>query len=194
MFRAPDLIDDMVSFDLAAALRGGLLERRAVWVDGIRVSLDEQDGIILRDRSGEECRLALERTANPLGVGNLWLACPTCGRRCRKVFAKARDWVCRRCSGGIYATTRMKTTDRLERRLERLKAKVQRQATGKARHEHRAPVCQGLDPTALSPRAIWGRRDTTENSLCRGGGSIVTSKAILVHQPCKSFPAAKMGL
>src|SRR5690242_14088040 len=52
----------------------------------------------------------------------------------------------------------------------------------------------GLDPTALSPRAIWGRRDTTENPLCQGGGSIVTSKAILVHQPCKSFPAAKMGL
>ena len=53
-----------------------------------------------------------------------WLICPGCRRGCRVVYSFTRLWKCRRCHGLRYSSQYEDETDRVERQIWRLLAKL----------------------------------------------------------------------
>jgi hypothetical protein len=66
----------------------------------------------------------LQWTPCPLGGQRPWFLCPTCRRRCAKLYIGEGQSLCRKCRGLSYDSQRENRQARSERRINKIRTKL----------------------------------------------------------------------
>jgi hypothetical protein len=66
----------------------------------------------------------LETTPCTLGGSRPWFCCPTCSKRVAVLYGKGRLFACRHCKGLAYASQRESSSDRANRRVDRIRKQL----------------------------------------------------------------------
>lgn len=143
-WKTKDTVEESRSLDVRRWQRDGLLtpgnafswqwSRRGQVVADIRVRV-ESGRVFLnysyRRNGGEweslDYPVALEKTACHYGGGRYWFRCPAagCGRRVALLYGTGRYFACRHCYQLAYASQREARHNRLARRADKLRARLQ---------------------------------------------------------------------
>jgi hypothetical protein len=70
-----------------------------------------------------ECNVLLASTRQPLGGVRKWFKCPSCGRACRVLYARA-GFRCRLCAKLVYLTQKAASSERALIRAQKLHMRV----------------------------------------------------------------------
>ena len=117
------------------------------WANGARLRIEVEETNLAFEyapRHGTavafvEERAALERYPQPLGGVRMYVICPACGARARKLYVVAGRLRCRRCAGRSYFSQSLAREHRLARKHHRLRERI-------------APDARQLAPGVVPPR------------------------------------------
>ena len=115
--------------------------------------------------------LSVTQTRVLSGIVRLWLTCPGCSRRARRLFLLDSELLCRVCGGIRYQSQRLAPHERAERRARRLWSKLapeltftlSPQAPPRPPRTHRRRHAQ----LAAAYEAAWQARDTELRGFIR---------------------------
>lgn len=132
-------VEYMLDLDVRALARVGLLASGASgswswrYTDGAAayVGIRAEEGAVILSfslghgdvREQIEQRVALDRTMPNFGGSRSWWRCPNCGRRAAVLYAGQR-FRCRCCAALAYTSTCEGRSDRLLRRVRKLRARL----------------------------------------------------------------------
>jgi hypothetical protein len=94
----------------------------------------------LNDGTLVKARLLLSETATAFGGRRLWLHCPSCGRRCRVIYAGRRRFACRSCHRVRYSSQ----AEAPEHRANRGMLKIVKRLDPGATHNDLPPKPKGM--------------------------------------------------
>jgi hypothetical protein len=83
----------------------------------------------LNDGTLVKARLLLSATSTAFGGRRLWLICPSCGARCRVIYAGRRRFACRVCHRLRYSSQAETPADRAIRAMTKIAKRLDPTAT-----------------------------------------------------------------
>ena len=119
------------SVDIHHLRRLGLFDRSHLllkWTDGTRAEVSTIDSYLaFRFLQGQKemiVRVPFSTVDTPFGGRRRWLACPSCLRRCARLWFVLGGMQCRQCLQPSYATQSMNRTDRLAAKARKIESQL----------------------------------------------------------------------